>query len=67
MSFHLLFSSIYYTRREYCNRENFRLPVFDGFSRLCLKYDLTIYTKCLSVCDTNFVATLAQKLMTEIA
>ena len=33
----------------------------------CPEYDFTIFTKYLCVCDTNFVAAVAQKLMDRIA
>ena len=33
----------------------------------CPKHDFTIFTKCLSLCDTNFVATLEQKQIGGIA
>ena len=31
--FEFLHSPIFYIRRKYWNRENFRLPVFNGFTR----------------------------------
>ena len=33
----------------------------------CPEHDFTIFTKCLSVCDTNFVAALEQKQMGKYA
>ena len=33
----------------------------------CPEHDFTIYTKCLSICNTDFMAALAQKLMDGIA
>ena len=43
-----------------------RLSVLmDLYALGCPKHDFTIFTKCLSVCDTNFVAALEQKLMCE--
>ena len=46
-NFLLLLSSIFYIRRKFSNRENFRLPVFTRFG--ILKHDFTSFTKCLSV------------------
>ena len=33
----------------------------------CYEHDLTIFGKCLSVCNTNFVAALTQKLIYRIS
>ena len=44
----------------YWNRENLVLQVFKGIP--CLEHDFTFYYK-IFVCDTDFVAVLAQKLL----
>ena len=65
------FYFLLHNRRKNWILENFRLPVFDGFTITDgyyyflghLEQDFTILKKCLSACNTNFVASLAQKLM----
>ena len=52
-----IFNFFYINRRKYCFRENFRLQVFDGFTRFGIypEHDLTISGKCLSVCVTKIL------------
>ena len=61
-------SFMYYVRRKYWNHENFYFRFLMNLHVLgCVKQDFTTYTKCLSlslsVCGTNVVAALSQKLM----
>ena len=53
---------------KYWNRENFQLPVFNGFTRFwdVMNTISLFFKKRLSVCDTNFVAALEQKLMGDL-
>ena len=57
-------------RRKYWNRENFQLLIFDAFTFWDVLNTISQFLQMslwLSVCDTNFVDTLAQKLMDGIA
>ena len=71
LSFFCLFFSLssIHIRRKLWICENFRNPVFDGFTYLCLKRDLPIFRKCLSVfmspkyCGHCISRTDARKLM----
>ena len=65
-----LLSSIFCIRRKYWNLENFQLPVFGGIYTIWNALNTIsqfIQNVCFSVCDTNFVPALAQKLIDGIA
>ena len=66
--FHVLFPPFFYiNRRKYWFRSNIRFPIFDGFTRFGIpEHNLTIYEKCLCVCDKNFVVSIAQELINRI-
>ena len=52
-------------RRKYKDRENFQFPGFIEVRLLeCLEHD---FTNTMSVCDSNFLSALEQKLIGGIA
>ena len=59
----ILIYSICYTKRNYWNREKFRLPFFDGFT--CFRMSETAFQYlykaffCHSLWDENFIAALS--------
>ena len=48
-------------RKKILESRIFSTQIFDGFTRFGISEDdFTVYTKCLSACDANFVVELAQ-------
>ena len=66
--FFFYFFFIFYIWRKCWNHENFRLPVFNGFTRFRMSWTrFHVFIKCLRVCCRNFAATVKQKLMNRTA
>ena len=65
-----LFTFFYINRRMYWFRANFLFPVFDGLTRFRMSWTRFDYfwkiSVCMCVCDKNFVASVAQKLIDRI-
>ena len=57
-----IFSFFYKNRRKYWFGGNFRLPVFDRFTRFRMSWTRFDYF-CLSIWDKNFVASVARELL----